>query len=93
MGPGRATRQYKPTEGDNENPHLRSLYHVIPTGDDGTNQRISWGEPAILMQVQFDKCCPRCGLERADGFDLGIEFGRVFGARCPTEDGGCGFSF
>jgi len=57
------------------------------------NQRITWGEPAILTQVQFDKCCPRCGLQRMDGFDLGMIKGRAFGARCPVSDGGCGWSF
>ncbi len=90
---GRATQKYKPIEGDNESPYLQSPFHTILTGDDGTNQRISWGEPAVRTQVKMDKECPQCGLSRADGFDMGVERGRVFGARCPREDGGCGWSF
>ncbi len=91
MVQGRATRHYKPIDGENEDLQLQSPNHIILTGDDGTNQRITWGEPATITQVKFDKCCPRCGLERAEGFDLML--GREFGARCPVEDGGCGWSF
>ncbi len=85
-----AIRKYKVVDGPDGH---RGVYHSIPTADDDINQRITWGEPAVLTQVQFDKCCPLCGLSRADGFDLGLERGRVFGARCPREDGGCGWSF
>ncbi len=73
--------------------HSESGWVRIPTAADECNQRISWGEPAIITQVVMDRCCPCCGLSRADGFDLGVERGRVFGARCPREGGGCGWSF
>ena len=63
------------------------------TGTENLSARITWGEPAILTQVKFDKCCPLCGLSRADGFDMGIHRGRLFGARCPRDEGGCGWSF
>lgn len=72
-------------------PDTDKWYGIRPTADSGAG--ITWGEPAVLMQVQFDKCCPRCGLERRDGFDLGMVRGRVFGARCPVKDGGCGWSY
>ena len=92
-----AIRKYKVIDGPDGH---RGVYHGIPTADDGVNQRISWGEPAQLAQVQFDRCCPQCGAVRGPGYirqdgtvqlgdlDLGIEGGRVFGARCP-----CGWSF
>ncbi len=65
------------------------LFATLPI----TEVEISWGEPAVITQVTMDKECPCCGLSRADGFDMGVERGRVFGARCPREDGGCGWSF
>ncbi len=83
-----AIRRYKVVDGPDGH---RGVYHNIPTADDHINQRITWGEPAEITQVKFDKCCPRCGLQRAEGFDLML--GREFGARCPVEDGGCGWSF
>jgi hypothetical protein len=61
--------------------------------DPHSRQQVSWGEPAMIVQAAKDKVCSRCGLSRAAGFDLGIENGRVFGARCPADAGGCGWSF
>ena len=45
--------------------------------------RITWGEPARIVQVKFDKECPCCSLTQQDGFDIGRDSaGNVFGARC-----------
>ena len=55
--------------------------------------KVTWGEPAMIVQAKMDKCCPRCGLDRFGGFELGREDGEVFGAYCPESGGGCGWSF
>jgi len=52
------------------------------------NKKISWGEPAKIVQAKMDRRCPHCGAGKSDGFDIGIENGKIFGARCE-----CGFSF
>jgi len=69
-----------------------SGFQRIETGE---NTTVTWGAPAMITQAKMDKCCPVCGKTRADGFDLGIdpETNEIFGARCGTENGGCGFSF
>ena len=53
------------------------------------NHPISWGMPAKIAQCSDDKQCPHCGSTKEDGFDLGSDWGVVFGARC----GNCNFSF
>ena len=102
---GSAGMRYKAIEGDDYaddgSPQAKLLFHPIATGPSAEgSRRISWGEPAQLAQVQFDRCCPSCGAVQGPGYirqdgtlqvgdlDLGIEGGRVFGARCP-----CGWSF
>ncbi len=46
--------------------------------------RVSWGEPARIVQCCQDNECPCCGQDRQDGFDMGRDSaGSVFGARCP----------
>jgi len=63
-------------------------WRLVDESTDSENNRISWGEPALICQVSFDHECPRCGMKPKDGFDLGIEGNRIFGALCS-----CGFSF
>jgi len=81
--------RYKPLEGDEtDDGQPFGLFHlIISTGP------ISWGEPADICLVTMDKACPRCDMERENDFDLGIEDGQIFGARCAQEVGGCGWSF
>jgi hypothetical protein len=54
----------------------------------GENKRISWGKPAQITEAIIDKHCPSCNKSQKQGFDIGIENGKIFGARCD-----CGFSF
>ena len=52
--------------------------------DSGTS-RVTWGEPARIVQTIYDKECPCCGCSRQDGFDMGRDSaGSAFGARCPA---------
>ncbi len=87
-----AIRRYKAIEGDDAARH-RTLFHRIPTAGDETFHKSLWGKPMQIVEAKIDKCCPQCGKSRKDGFDLGVENGEVFGARCPIESGGCGWSF
>lgn len=65
----------------------------MPDSNEAGNQKITWGEPAMIVQAKLDKCCPRCGLDRFGGFELGVEYGEIFGAYCPDDAAGCGWTF
>lgn len=80
-----AIQRYRPIDQDYDEDNPVVLFHAVT--------RSSWGEPAEITACVIDRCCPLCGKTRQDGFDLGIEQGQVFGARCPIESGGCGWSF
>lgn len=72
-------------------PHY--LAETIEAGQSPRNYGLSWGEPAMICQLVHDKCCPKCGAERGGSFDVGVEQGRIFGARCGMENGGCSWAF
>ncbi len=81
-----ATRKYKLIEGPDAVRH-KTVFHTIPTAGDLEAQEMI--QPGTIAEAKIDKRCPRCELTEAEGFDLGIENGEVFGALCP----GCGWSF
>lgn len=69
----------------------------------GSNQKMSWGEPALIMQTKFDRCCPRCSAIPGEGyktksgriipggFELIFDETDDFGARARCVN--CGWSF
>lgn len=102
-GGGRAYHRGLSVDVDKNDGHWHGLYQQIPTASRLWHQDISWGEPAEIMQAKADKCCPRCGAIRGEGyvdkhgnpilggFELIFDTADVFGARCLCNN--CGFSF
>jgi len=49
-------------------------------------EKISWGQPALILECKEDKRCPRCGARvwwpEEVRFDIGYENRKFFGAIC-----------
>lgn len=78
-------QRYRPLDQGDDDDVPVVLFHTVI--------RVTWGEPAEIVAACMDRACPRCGMTQANGFDMGIDDGYCWGARCPTEIGGCGWSF